>query len=331
MGLKNVRAIFHPDQYHGWGRDKNFFELWYYKIFNATENVGLAVIPGISIDEKGNKEVSIQILDGQNKLAKYYEFPAETFVPKRGVFELKIGNNFFSGNKIILDLPSIKGELTFHHRAPWKGKLLSPGIMGPYSFIPRMECYHDILTMYSEMEGELVIEGETVNFTHGRGFIEKDWGRSLPTNYIAMQSSHFSEKEISIKISIAEVPWMKSSFVGFIVAFWFNNQMVQFNTYNRSKIKKCSVEGNVVRINMINPKHRIEIIATRDSGTQVQGPINGLMTGKITESMTSELRIKLFERKTGKMIFNDTGGNAGLEICGDLKAILSHNEKTLAT
>ncbi len=250
MLFKKVKAVFHPERYHGWGRNKKFFELWYYKIINATENVGLAIIPGISIDENGNKEVYIQILDGQNKLAEYHKFTPESFEPKEGVFELKIGNNFFSSKKIILDLPTIKGELTFHDLAPWPSKFYSPGIMGPYSFIPKMECYHGILSMYSEIEGELLINGENVNFGHGRGFIEKDWGRSLPTNYIAMQSSHFSEKEISIKISIAEVPWMNNSFVGFIVAFWFNDKWVQFNTYNRSKIRKCSVEGNMVRINM---------------------------------------------------------------------------------
>ncbi len=71
-----------------------------------------------------------------------------------------------------------------------------------------------------------------------------------------------------------------------------------------------------------HPIYRIEILATRDSGTELQGPVNGIMTGKISESMSSELSIKLIDRKTGDIMFNDTGGNAGLEICGDMKALL---------
>ena len=44
---------------------------------------------------------------------------------------------------MILDLPNIKGKISFGDLFRWPSNLFSPGIMGPYSFVPFMECYHE--------------------------------------------------------------------------------------------------------------------------------------------------------------------------------------------
>ena len=97
------------------------------------------------MDENGNKQSFIQVLDGINNIAKYYKFKPEEFKPTPRKHSLRIGENYFSRDEISLDLPNIKGNLKFINLSPWSNSFLSPGIMGPYSFIPFMECYHGIV------------------------------------------------------------------------------------------------------------------------------------------------------------------------------------------
>ena len=69
--LLRIHAIWNPHVYHGWGRSKRFFEGWYYKIVNDSQTSAFAIIPGIAMDENGNKQSFIQVLDGMNNIAKY--------------------------------------------------------------------------------------------------------------------------------------------------------------------------------------------------------------------------------------------------------------------
>ncbi|MBL0068354.1 MAG: hypothetical protein IPP39_07650 [Chitinophagaceae bacterium] len=122
--FRKTRAFFNPEQFQGWGRTKRYFEGWYFKVVNAAEDRAFAIIPGIAMDEAGKKQAFIQVLDGKKKTAAFHKFDAALFKPKAGIFELNIGNNFFSEHKIILDLPDLKGTLKFSGNIPWPQTLL---------------------------------------------------------------------------------------------------------------------------------------------------------------------------------------------------------------
>ena len=118
---------------------------------------------------------------------------------------LKIDKNRFTTHSVDLDLPNIKGSLKFENVTPWSSSLFSPGIMGPFSFVPFMECYHGILSMDHSITGELSIKDKNIDFTSGRGYTEKDWGHSFPIGYVWMQSNHFSESKNEIQKGIIEL------------------------------------------------------------------------------------------------------------------------------
>ena len=141
-----LQALFHPEQYHGWGKAKKYFEGWYYKVISADETKAYAFIPGIAFDDDGAKQAFIQVLNGKELKAEYFKFEADEFKPVKGRFEVEIDKNQFSMGRIQLDLPQIKGELTFHNQVPWSSSWYSPGIMGPFTFVPFMQCYHGILS-----------------------------------------------------------------------------------------------------------------------------------------------------------------------------------------
>ena len=141
--------------YHGWGRSRKFFEGWYYKIVDNSQTNAFAIIPGIAMDENGNKQSFIQVLDGKNLKAEYFKFDSEEFKPTPKKHDLYIGENHFTKTTLSINLPGLKGNLTFKNLFPWSNTFLSPGIMGPYSFVPFMECYHGIVSMNHDIEGSL--------------------------------------------------------------------------------------------------------------------------------------------------------------------------------
>jgi tocopherol cyclase len=321
MLIKKIQALFNPEQYHGWGKRKRYFEGWYYKVVNANENNAFAFIPGIAMDENGKQQAFVQVLDGKNLISEYYKFEAHDFFPEFGKFKIRIKNNYFSREKIKLDLPTVNGQLEFVDQKPWPSSFFSPGIMGPYSFAPFMECYHGILSMDHNIQGKLTIHNKTIDFTNGRGYIEKDWGRSFPSGYIWMQTNHFNKPGISLKASVAKIPWLGSSFVGFIAGVWFHDRLIEFTTYNYTRLYKVFADQKKVELVMENAKYRLEILAQRESKTQLASPRLGFMDGRIEESMTAKIDVKLYDQKNKVIMLNETGRNAGLEVAGKVEEL----------
>ena len=319
--FKSLQTLFHPDRYQGWRRNKNYFEGWYFKVVNVEESQALAFIPGIAMDGRGNKQAFIQILDGKKRTAEYHQFDAQAFKSTTKKFELSIGPNLFSNDTLKLQLPTASGELNFSDITPWPSSFLSPGIMGPYAFVPRMECNHGILSMDHLIDGKLFLNGETVDFTGGRGYMEKDWGTSFPSAYFWMQTNHFSQPDISFKASVAKIPWLGRSFIGFIAGVWFHDRLVQFTTYNGSKLVRSAANQQEVTLCMENKDYRLDIVAHREKSTQLASPIMGLMDGRIEESMTSLIDVRLFDKRSQTFLLDDTGRNAGLEVSGTIQEL----------
>ncbi len=65
MLTNKIQALFNPEQYHGRGINKRYFEGWFYKVVNAAEDKAFAFIVGIAMDENGDQQAFIQILDGK--------------------------------------------------------------------------------------------------------------------------------------------------------------------------------------------------------------------------------------------------------------------------
>ena len=317
-----IHAIWNPEVYHGWGRNKKFFEGWYYKIVDNSQNNAFAIIPGIAMDINGNKQSFIQVLDGKNLKADYFKFNSEDFKPTPRKHDLCIAENHFSKTDISLNLPNLKGKLKFKNLSPWSNSFLSPGIMGPYSFVPFMECYHGIISMNHDIEGSLVFNGQQISFDNGKGYMEKDWGHSFPEAYIWMQSNHFSNTSISIKSSIAIIPWLSNSFIGHIAGVLIDGKLIEFTTYNGTKLNTCKITKEEVNIVMENKLYKLKIKAIRERSASLASPISGFMDGRIDESMKAHIKVKLLDKKLNKVILNDTGKSSGIEVAGNFKKLI---------
>lgn len=323
MLKKRIRSLFNPENFQGWNKKRNYFEGWYFKVLNRHETAAFAIIPGVAMDGDGSRHAFIQVLDGRKKTAAYHKFDYESFVPSGDRFLVSIGNNHFSEDSISLDLPELIGNLCFEGNVPWPKPWYSPGIMGPYSFVPFMECYHGIVSMDHSITGKLELNGEIINFGGGRGYIEKDWGTSFPEGYIWLQSNHFDEPGISIKTSVAKIPWLRSSFIGFISGVWLKDRLIRFTTYNGSVLKKLRAGREKVEITLANNSYLLEILVERDTATALASPLRGYMDGRIEESMSSKLEINLVELSSGKSMFSGRGRNTAVEVAGRIDGIIT--------
>ena len=50
----------------------------------------------------------------------------------------------------------------------------------------------------TDSSGSLEINGAEISFEGGKGYIEKDWGRSMPSDWIWIQSNHFEDRRRGI-------------------------------------------------------------------------------------------------------------------------------------
>jgi tocopherol cyclase len=216
----------------------------------------------------------------------------------------------------------LKGEIQLGELARWPVTLFSPGIMGWYSFVPFMECYHGVVSLDHSLGGTMDYNGRTISFDGGRGYIEKDWGRSFPSAYVWMQSNHFDSPGISLSASVAKIPWMGHWFRGFIVGFLHDSTLHRFTTYLGSRLSDVSIRETQVSFRVRNKTHVLAISAERKNSGVLHGPYERQMLKRVSESLDSVIRVRLSERNgKQKVIFEGAGEHAGVDVNGTIEEI----------
>jgi tocopherol cyclase len=326
LSKQSLNGVLNPDGYHGFGRRGPFFEGWYYKLINKMGDQRWTIIPGVYIGKKAeDSHCFIQVMNGVTGKAYYINYPSNQFVPNKMGFHVSIGRNEFSARQIHLvienDELDLCGDLTFDNLSLWPVTWQSPGIMGWYAWVPGMECYHGVVSLDHEIKGNLRINGRKTDFSGGRGYIEKDWGKAMPKAWIWLQCNHFSQPGISLTASIAIIPLGPLSFNGFIVGLLLNGTLYKFATYSGARVDWLDVNENEVDLRISDHKKQFQIHANRVGGGFLKAPTVTHMDRRITETLSAEIDVELSVREKGvwQQVFEDRGQYAGLEVVGNLK------------
>ncbi len=315
--------------FQGNKKTKKYFEGWYFKMVSQDEGSILSVIPGISISEDGStKHAFIQIIDGKIAETKYINFPTEDFYFSKEGFLIKIGNNVFSKDSIVLDIQRdsllIIGKVYMKNLAELKSKNKQrQKIMGWYYKVPFMECYHGVVSLNHDLYGEIKTNNRSFRFDGGRGYIEKDWGKSMPSSWIWIQTNSFKNSNSSFMLSIAKIPWLGFSFTGFLGFYYINNEMIRFGTYSRAKVKLEKQEKNNLNLNIFLKDKVLEIQTLKNSSGMLKAPVNGNMNRRISEGIDAELTLKIID-KNKKMLFIDRSITTGLEVVGNIDELFKN-------
>jgi hypothetical protein len=318
----NLLRAWHQEAFQGARRKKGYFEGWYLKLIDAPQRTVFALIPGVSIGKsRADSHAFVQLINAVSGKTEYYRFPIDEFSADSRKFDVRIGNNHFWDGGVEVDLrnetTSLTASLRFEHIEKYPVSLLHPGIMGPFSFMPGMECYHGIVNIRHTIAGSMTYNGTQIDMTGGEGYIEKDWGRSFPEAWIWMQANHFASQSASFMFSYARIPWLGTSFRGLISFLRTDEGFFRFATYNGSKVCALETDGDRIKATLQGAKHTLTFTAAYARGGILKAPKNGMMLREIEESITAKVTVELSDWR-GNVLFSDESDRVGMEISGVL-------------
>ena len=324
--------VWHPSRFQGAGQQKNYFEGYYVKIVDAEQKLALAFIPGVSYDINGKGHAFIQVLDGVEKTFEYHRFDLKNFAfapesssglrathGNKSSFDLTIGKSRFHESGCTIDLPDLKASFSFRQNLLWPWKWWSPGAMGPFSFVPGMECKHGVVSLYHEVRGSLQRNQDAeVQFSPSTiGYIEKDWGKSFPRGWVWLQTNHLeSETEpCCLMVSAGRVPWVTGAFRGFIAVLYFQGRFLSFTTYNGAGFD-LNLDNDRAHMVFSRKGKTLTINAHHAPGVDLISPIpDDGMHGRVNESMLATAEVLLSE--DGVTTLETDASWLGFEIGGD--------------
>lgn len=294
---------------------KKYFEGWYFKQVNGQRQQSVSFIFGFSTNPQ-NPHSFIQVIKNKPLKTYYISYPLDRFKAYKDGYQ--IGQSTFSskGLSMNIDDENIKltAELQFSHLFPLDQNVMVPSIMGPFAYIPNMECNHGIVSMHHEVDGYLEFENEVWSFEKDKGYIEKDWGQSFPSKYIWLQAHHFEEKDTHFMLSIANIPFMGSHFEGIIAQLNHPQLSKRMATYFFAKASDIKHIDNQLSLTLRQGKTRWVIHAEIDEKADLKSPQDGLMMNTIKEGLGGKICIEVYERD--QLVLDSCSQHCGIEIEG---------------
>jgi tocopherol cyclase len=310
---ERLRRPWRPAVYQGM-RSKGYFEGWYFKCVDATRDTVVAIIPGISLPEDGDPHSFVQVLASGGH-GGYHLYPVERFAYDADRFSLRVGPNRFDRKGMHLELEdpfTVEGDVSFGPWSEWPVTATAPGAMGWYRFVPFMECYHGILSMDHGLTGGLRLGDREVDLDGGRGYAEKDWGRSFPREWLWVQTNHFSRPGTSVSLSVARVPWLTSAFVGHLCGLLHEGVLYRFTTYRGSRIDDLASGGDWAEASLSMGDLRLRLRVDGVHPGQLRSPVMGDMRGEVLEALDAKVHVTL--ERSGQVLLDDEARPAAAEL-----------------
>lgn len=301
------------------GNPKGFFEGWYYRQVSGDGKTSLSLIPKYSRSKEDPHAFLQYILDDHRGIRTgYIRYLYEALVCEEEPFSLSIGENRFHGGGFTVDLRDgdlgILGEVVFGPLSPIGRSLYAPGIMGPFSYLPFMECNHAVISMDHSIQGTLSLLGETVTFDGGQGYLEKDWGISFPDRYVWVQANRFTDGS-TFFVSVASIPLGPLSFEGFIGVFFHKGVEHRFASYLPLTSCRVRLEEKQVVLSLKKRDLSLEVRIRLAEGGSLRSPRIGRMDEVIKEAPATSL--EMLVRKKGAEEITLRADVAALEVVGE--------------
>jgi hypothetical protein len=138
-----------------------------------------------------------------------------------------------------------------------------------------------------------------------------------------MQSNHFEAVGTSLSASIAMIPWLRSSFRGFIVGLRHEGLLHRFATYTGAATESLAIDDERVSWSVRDRRMRLEMVAERAAGGLLASPVRSEMHKRVDETLSSSVALRLVRLGAGGgVLFEGRGRCAGLEVHGDLERLL---------
>lgn len=247
---------------------RNYFCGWYLRC--QSDQQTLAVIPSVH-RTKESTNCALQLITDTQSF--HIPFPYSDF-HKEGD-QISIAGNKFGKEGITLDIrtPDLHatGSVRFGPFTP-----IQYDIMGPFRYVPFMQCRHSVFSMRHSVNGDFLINETPYVFGNAIGYIEGDRGYSFPGKYVWTQCSFPTGALI---LSIADIPLGGIHFTGVIGIVLLHGKEYRLATYLGAKAVKIETDKIIVRQGnftlTVNPQNQ--------SGHPLRAPVGGAMVRTIHE------------------------------------------------
>lgn len=242
--------------------EKRFFFGKYYKCI-ANDGFSFALI-----DSESN--------DGKEK----------QFITKDGSYQIKdVTQIDVKETEIVFNVKqedlTVEGKVSFSNMHP-----LHKEVMGPFALF-KMECSHEVYSMYHNVEGELSINGKAHKFIYG--YIEGDRGVNFPTEYIWYNSVG---KDYGVTLAIATIPFGPIKFTGVLGFVSYEGKEYYLCTYTGVKREKVDPKEIIIR----KGSKKLRILIEEQGGHLLKAPENGSMSRYIKENIATPTRVIFTEK-----------------------------------
>lgn len=271
---------------------------WYLKCQSDFQT--LAVIPVLLRSGKVRSS-SVQLITESG--AWQFGFPYEAYQEAKKGFGVRVDGNAFDASGIRLQLKSSScaavGEVRFGPLTP-----IRYDIMGPFQYVPFLECRHSVVSMRHSVTGEINVNGQLFRFDNASGYTEGDRGCSFPKEYLWTQC-HFEGG--CLMLSAADIPILGLSFTGIIGVILWNGQEYRLATYLGARAVK--IGDQEVTIQQGDKRFTARLIEKKSH--PLNAPVNGKMARTIHESAACKgaYRFKI----GGKTVFDFITDRAAFE------------------
>ncbi len=260
---------------------------YYYKLEKDSDSMAFIVALHQSEDKPS---ASLQVIVNGDNYFKAFDAKDFSEVKNKNEHLIRLCENTFSDSGLHLDVAfdkiRINGNIEFCglHR-------IDGDIMGPFRFVPFMECRHMLRSAFHTLKGALSVGGKNIDLGGGKGYIEGDRGRRFPSSYFWLHAFLPNVPDGSAMLSVAEIPYMGIRFTGVIGFVLENGHEHRIATYHGAKIVKNS--NGSIEIRQGRYTYRVEII-DKQTGNPLRAPQGrGNMSRTICETLRGRARICL--------------------------------------
>ncbi len=149
-------------------------------------------------------------------------------------------------------------------------------IMGPFHFVPFMQCRHSVYSMRHRVDGEIRVNGVSYVFRNAVGYLEGDRGPSFPKEYAWTQCSF---PDGALMLSVADIPLGRFHFTGVIGVVVLHGKEYRLATYLGAKA--VTIKNGEIIVRQGNLCLRVKQLGL--PGHPLQAPVGGAMTRTIHE------------------------------------------------
>lgn len=250
-------------------KNREYFKGLYFKCMNDKQTIAF-ILSAHFYDGKTNALLQIITDDAA------FQIPFRQISFGNKPLFAKLEENIFSQDGIKINIHTkelnIQGILKF-------GELtaIDYDIMGPFKYVPFMQCRHSVYSMSHRVDGNILANGKQYEFKNGVGYIEGDRGSSFPKRYVWTQCNFDNN---SVMLSAADIPLFGYSFTGIICIVILDGKEHRLATYLGAKLKLIGNDS----ITVSQGGYELTAKLIKKNAHPLSAPVNGKMSRTIHES-----------------------------------------------